>query len=141
MEQESVSFLVKIKKGAYFILGTSALILGVIGAFLPVLPTTPLILLAAGCYIRSSKKFYEWLISNEKYGKTIEDYQTGRGITKNTKIRAIGMMWLMITLSVYFFITSIPLIVFLYLIAISVTFYLYRLPTIEEYITEAQIGE
>jgi len=137
LEQESVSFLVKIKKGAYFILGTIALILGVIGAFLP----TPLILLAAGCYIRSSKKFYEWLISNEKYGKTIEDYQTGRGITKNTKIRAIGMMWLMITLSVYFFITSIPLIVFLYLIAISVTFYLYRLPTIEEYITEAQIGE
>ena len=105
------------------------------------LPTTPLILLAAGCYIRSSKKFYEWLINNEKYGKTIEDYQTGRGITKNTKIRAIGMMWLMITLSVYFFITSIPLIAFLYLIAISVTFYLYRQPTIEEYITEAQIGE
>ena len=141
MENEGVSVLVKIKKGAYFIVGTLALILGVIGAFLPVLPTTPLILLAAGCYIRSSKKYYEWLISNEKYGKTIEDYQTGRGITKNTKIRAIGLMWLMITLSVYFYITSIPIIAFLYLIAISVTFYLYRQPTIEEYIPKATIGE
>lgn len=141
MKQESVSFLVKVKKGAYFIVGTLALILGIIGAFLPVLPTTPLILLAAGCYLRSSKRFYEWLISNDKYGKTIEDYHTGRGITKNTKIRAIGLMWLMITISVYFFITSIPLIAFLYLIAISVSVYLYRQPTIEEYITEAQIGE
>ncbi len=141
MEQESVSFLTKIKKGAYFIVGTLALVLGVIGAFIPVLPTTPLILLAAWCYIRSSKKFYEWLINNERFGKTIEDYHEGRGITKNTKIRAIGMMWLMITISAYFFITSIPLIAFLYLIAVSVTFYLYRQPTLEEYITETKIGE
>jgi len=141
LEQESVSFFSKIKKGAYFIVGTLALVLGVIGAFLPVLPTTPLILLAAGCYIRSSKKFYEWLINNERFGKAIEDYHTGRGITKNTKIRAIVMMWLMITLSAYLFITSIPLIAFLYLIAISVTFYLYRQPTLEEYVPEAKIGE
>ena len=141
MEQESVSFLTKIKKGAYFIVGTMALILGIIGAFIPVLPTTPLILLAAWCYIRSSKKFYEWLINNERFGKTIEDYHEGRGITKNTKIRAIGMMWLMITISAYFFITSIPIIAFLYLIAVSVTFYLYRQPTLEEYITETKIGK
>jgi len=141
MEQESVSLLVKVKKGAYFIVGTIALILGVIGAFLPVLPTTPLILLAAWCYIRSSKKFYEWLINNEKYGKTIEDYHSGKGITKKTKIRAIGLMWLMITISAYFFITSIPLIAFLYLIAVSVTFFLYRQPTLEEHIPEATIGE
>ena len=141
MEQESVSFFSKIKKGAYFVIGTLALILGIIGAFLPVLPTTPLILLAAWCYIRSSKEFYEWLISNERFGKTIEDYHRGRGITKNTKTRAIVMMWLMITISAYFFITSIPLIAFLYLIAVSVTIYIYRQPTLEEYITETQIGE
>jgi len=139
--QESVSGFSKIKKGAYFILGTIALIIGIIGTFLPVLPTTPLILLAAWCYIRSSKKFYNWLISNERFGKTIEDFHTGRGITKNTKIRAIIMMWLMITISAYYFITSTPLIVFLYLIAVSVTFYLYRQPTLEEYNTELKIGE
>jgi len=139
--QERVSGFSKIKKGAYFILGTIALIIGIIGTFLPVLPTTPLILLAAWCYIRSSKKFYNWLISNERFGKTIEDFHTGRGITKNTKIRAIIMMWLMITISAYYFITSTPLIVFLYLIAVSVTFYLYRQPTLEEYNTELKIGE
>ena len=141
MEQKSVSFLTRIKKGAYFVVGTLALVLGVIGAFLPVLPTTPLILLAGWCYIRSSKEFYDWLISNERFGKTIEDYHSGRGITKNTKTRAIVMMWLMITISAYFFITSIELIAFLYMIAISVSFYIYKQPTLEEHIPEAKIGE
>jgi len=138
---ESVSFLSKIKKGAYFIVGTLALALGVISAFLPVIPTTPLILLAAWCYIRSSDKFYERLISDKRFGKTIEDYHEGKGITKNTKIKAIGMMWLTISISSYFFITSIELIAFLYLIAITVSVYIYRQPTLEENVPEAVIGE
>jgi len=139
--QESVSVLSKIKKGAYFIVGTLALVLGVIGAFLPVLPTTPLILLAAWCYIRSSKKFYEWLINDERFGKTIEDYHEGRGIKKNTKVKAIGMMWLTISVSSYFFITSTELIAFLYMIAITVSVYIYRQPTLDEDTPDAVTGE
>lgn len=141
MEQEEVSFFTKVKQGAFFIVGTLALLLGIIGAFVPVLPTTPLVLLAGWCYIRSSKRFYEWLISNERFGKTIEDYQTGKGITKNTKIRAIVMMWLAITISAYFFVPRIEISAFLYLIAISVTFYIYRQPTVVEDVPEAQTGE
>lgn len=141
MEHESVSLLSKIKKGAYFVVGTLALVLGIIGAFLPVLPTTPLILLAGWCYLRSSSEFYEWLISNERFGKTIEDYHSGKGITRNTKKRAIVMMWLMISISSYFFITSIELIAFLYMIAISVSVYIYRQPTLDEHVPEAVIGE
>ncbi len=141
MEQDSVSLLSKIKKVAYFVVGTLALVLGIIGAFLPVLPTTPLILLAGWCYLRSSSEFYEWLISNERFGKTIEDYHSGKGITRNIKKRAIVMMWLMISISSYFFITSIELIAFLYLIAISVSVYIYKQPTLEEHAPEAVIGE
>ncbi len=141
MEQESVSFLSRIKKGAYFIVGISALILGAIGAFLPVLPTTPFVLLSAWCFIRSSDQFYDWLIGNERFGKTIEDYHNGRGITKNIKIRAVLMMWTTITISVYFFITNLHLTAFMYLTAVSVTFYIYRQPTLEEYIPDAKIGE
>lgn len=141
MEQESVSFLSRIKKGAYFIVGISALILGAIGAFLPVLPTTPFVLLSAWCFIRSSDQFYDWLIGNERFGKTIEDYHNGRGITKNIKIRAVLMMWTTITISVYFFITNLHLTAFMYLTAVSVTFYIYRQPTLEEYISDAKIGE
>lgn len=141
MEQESVSFFSRIKKGAYFIVGISALILGAIGAFLPVLPTTPFVLLSAWCFIRSSDQFYDWLISNERFGKTIKDYHSGLGITKNIKIRAVLMMWTTITISVYFFITNLHLTAFMYLTAVSVTFYIYRQPTLKEYIPEAKIGE
>lgn len=121
-----------VKKGIYFIVGSISLAAGVLGVFLPVIPTTPFILLSAWCFFRSSEKIYEWVISNETFGPTIENYQEGRGITKNTKIRAIVMMWLAISASVYFFISNMYLIAFLYLIAILVSIYLYRLPTMKE---------
>ena len=121
-----------VRKGVYFVIGSISLAAGVIGVFLPVIPTTPFILLSAWCFFRSSEKIYQWVISNERFGPTIENYQEGRGITKNTKIRAIVMMWLAITLSVYFFITNIYLIALLYVIAVGVSIYLFRLPILEE---------
>ena len=121
-----------IKKSVYFIIGIIAFAVGFVGIFLPVLPTTPFILLAAWCFFRSSPRIYEWLISNERFGKTVMNYNQGRGITKATKIKAVVMMWLTISVSIYFTITSIHLIAFLYLIAIAVTIYLIRLPTLIE---------
>ena len=121
-----------VRKGVYFIIGSISLAAGVLGVFLPVLPTTPFVLLSAWCFFRSSEKIYQWVISNETFGPTIENYQEGRGITRKTKIKAIGMMWLTISLSVYFFISNMYLIAFLYLIVISVSVYLYRLPTMKE---------
>jgi len=121
-----------LKKGVYLIVGTISLAAGIVGVFLPVLPTTPFILLSAWCFFRSSSKIYNWVISNERFGPTIENYQEGRGITKPTKIKAIVMMWLTITASIYLTIRNMYLISFLYLIAIGVTIYLYRLPTLVE---------
>ncbi len=120
-----------LKKGIYLFVGAISLAAGVLGIFLPVLPTTPFILLSAWCFFRSSSKIYEWVISNERFGPTIENYQQGRGITKSTKIKAIVMMWLTISASVYFYIKNMYLIAFLYIIAIIVTVYLYRLPTLQ----------
>jgi hypothetical protein len=120
-----------LKKGIYLFVGAISLAAGVIGIFLPVLPTTPFILLSAWCFFRSSSKIYEWVISNERFGPTIENYQQGRGITKSTKIKAVVMMWLTISASVYFYIKNMYLMAFLYIIAISVTVYLYKLPTLQ----------
>jgi uncharacterized membrane protein YbaN (DUF454 family) len=131
-DTEKHSVTGSMKKGIYFIIGSLSLVAGIIGVFLPVIPTTPFILLSGWCFFRSSEKLYQWVISNETFGPTIENYQSGRGITVKTKIRAIVMMWLTITASVYFYITNMYLIAFLYLIAVSVTVYLYRLPTIQE---------
>jgi uncharacterized membrane protein YbaN (DUF454 family) len=120
-----------IKKSVYLIIGSLALIAGFVGIFLPVLPTTPFVLLAAWCFFRSSPRLYEWIISNERFGDTIKNYNQGKGITKATKIKAIVMMWLTISASIYFTITSLHLIAFLYGVAIIVTIYLIRLPTLE----------
>jgi uncharacterized membrane protein YbaN (DUF454 family) len=121
-----------LKKGIYFVIGSISLVAGIIGIFLPVIPTTPFVLLSAWCFFRSSEKIYQWVISNKRFGPTIENYQEGRGITLNTKIRAVVMMWLTITLSIYFFISNLYIIALLYSISISVTFYIYKLPTLEE---------
>lgn len=126
------TFISSLQKGLYIIVGTVALILGFIGIFVPVLPTTPLILLAAACYLRGSKTLHRWITSNERFGPIIRDYQSGRGLKKNTKIRAIGLMWIMILTSAYFFVDSTVIQAAMILTAIAVSVYLLRLPLIKE---------
>lgn len=121
-----------LKKAIYLTVGIISLAAGLVGVFLPVIPTTPFILLSAWCFFRSSERLFQWVVSNETLGPTIQNYHEGKGIPKNTKIRAVGMMWLTITLSVYFFISNTYLIAFLYIIAIGVSIYLYKLPTVKE---------
>ena len=65
-------------KALYFIAGTVCLILGIIGIILPILPTTPFLLLAAGCYARSSERFYNWLLNNRILGSYIRNYREGK---------------------------------------------------------------
>ena len=82
-------------------LGWLCVALGVIGIFLPVLPTTPFLLLAAACFVRSSKRFYLWLVNHRQLGPWIVDYLEGQGIPLKGKVYAIGLMWLSIGLSCY----------------------------------------
>lgn len=82
-------------------MGWLSVALGVIGIFLPVLPTTPFLLLAAACFIRSSKRFYLWLVNHRQLGPWIVDYLEGQGIPLKGKVYAIGLMWLSIGLSCY----------------------------------------
>jgi uncharacterized membrane protein YbaN (DUF454 family) len=64
------------------IAGTLFVGLGIIGIFIPVLPTTPFLLLAAACYARSSRKFHEWLLNNRWFGDYIRNYLQGKGFPK-----------------------------------------------------------
>ncbi|HZX17907.1 MAG TPA: YbaN family protein [Pseudomonas sp.] len=82
-------------------IGWLSVALGVIGIFLPVLPTTPFLLLAAACFMRSSKRFYLWLVNHRRLGPWIVDYLEGQGIPLKGKVYAIGVMWLSIGLSCY----------------------------------------
>ncbi|KPW28933.1 Membrane protein [Pseudomonas amygdali pv. mellea] len=81
--------------------GWLSVVSGVIGIFLPVLPTTPFLLLAAACFARSSPRFYHWLVNHPQLGPWIRDYLEGNGIPLKGKVYAIGLMWLSIGLSCY----------------------------------------
>jgi uncharacterized membrane protein YbaN (DUF454 family) len=82
-------------------IGWLSVALGVIGIFLPVLPTTPFLLLAAACFARSSPRFYQWLVEHPRLGPWIRDYLDGNGIPLRGKVYAIGLMWASILLSCY----------------------------------------
>lgn len=86
---------------ALLAIGWLSVALGVIGIFLPVLPTTPFLLLAAACFMRSSKRFYLWLVNHRQLGPWIVDYLEGQGIPLKGKVYAISLMWLSICLSCY----------------------------------------
>jgi len=109
--------------------------IGVVGIFLPLLPTVPLFLLAGYCYLRGSRKFYNRLISFGPVGRLIDNFQRGKGLPAKTKRHAIVFMWLSITTSIIFFLTGTTLRLVLLLIGIVVTLYILRIKTADPLIT------
>lgn len=83
-------------------LGCISVFLGVLGIFLPGLPTTPFLLLAAYLFARSSPQFYRLLLSNRYLGKYIRDYQQNRGLSKKDKIKILLIIAVMLSVSIYF---------------------------------------
>jgi uncharacterized protein len=123
----------KIVRGLLIVAGTFSLALGAIGLFLPILPTTPFLLLSAACYMRSSERLHDWLINNRWFGEYIKNYQSGKGIPKKTKIIALTAMWLTIIYSACFVVDEIMVAqIALLLIAAGVSIHLIRLPTFKK---------
>ncbi len=87
---------------ALVVAGTGFVGLGILGAFLPVLPTTPFMLLAAACYARASTRFYNGLLNNRTFGPTIREWRRYRSIPYRTKWMAIGLMAVTLTASIVF---------------------------------------
>lgn len=103
--------------------------LAVLGAFLPLLPTTPFLLLAAVCFARSSPRFYLWLTTNRWFGEYLNNYREGRGMQLKHKITALSLMWVSIGYSAIMVAEAHWLRALLVLIAVLVTWHLVRMPT------------
>jgi uncharacterized membrane protein YbaN (DUF454 family) len=101
--------------------GTLSTGIGIIGIFIPILPTTPFLLLAAACYMRSSERFYQWLINNRVFGAYVRNYIEGRGMPMRMKIFIILLLWLTIGLSITFGVQNIVVRIVLICIAVGVT--------------------
>jgi len=106
--------------------------LGILGIFLPLLPTTPFLLIAAACYIRSSEKFYNWLINNKWLGNYIKNYLEGKGVPLKVKVLSISLLWITIGYSVVFVVHIFLIRVILILIAIGVTIHIFSIRTLKQ---------
>lgn len=120
----------RIVKILLFIAGTLSIVFAVIGMFLPLLPTTPFLLLAAYCYARSSQRFYGWLLSNRYFGTYIKNYREGRGITLQHKVISIALLWLTIGYTTLFVVEPWWGKALLVCVVIGVTFHLARMKTL-----------
>ena len=116
-----------VRRAALLICGTLSLALGVIGIFVPLLPTTCFLLIAAWCYARSSQRLYDRLMRARWIGNYLRRYRDERAIPVHVKIASLVMMWITIGYSVLVF-PNIAVRVALLVTAIAVTWHLYRLP-------------
>ncbi len=89
------------KKILLIMIGSLAVVLGIIGMALPILPTTPFLLLAAACYIKASQRLYHWLIRNPYLGAYIKNYREGGGMSRRDKVITIISLWLGISFSIF----------------------------------------
>ena len=108
--------------------GVLSVALAVLGIFLPVLPTVPLLLLALACFARSSEKFYLWLLNHNRLGPIVRPYLENEGLPRDIKVKAITLIWLSIGLSVLFFVPLVWVKVMLLGIALGVTAYILKMP-------------
>lgn len=119
------------KKIALIACGFIALFLGVIGIFLPLLPTTPFLLLSAGCFLRSSKRLYLWLTNHKLFGKYIKNYLEHSAMTKMTKAVLIIFLWVTISLTILFAIEKMWLRIVLFGIGCGVSIHLLMMKTLK----------
>lgn len=120
-----------LKKYILLISGTIALLLGVIGALIPVLPTTPFLLIAAYCYLRSSKRLYNKLINHKIIGKYIYCYFTYRAVPRKSKIGSIILLWAALIASMLL-IRKLFVVLLLVVIGAGVTVHLLLLKNLSE---------
>ena len=119
----------KVIRASLLVVGCLSVVLGVIGIFLPVMPTTPFLLLAAACFMRTSPKFYNWLVGHPKLGKYLVYYLEGKGIPLKAKIYSIVLMAISMSVTTYF-VPVVEVKILLPLVGVLVALYIVRQPTL-----------
>ncbi len=117
--------------------GWISFILGVIGIVLPLLPTTPFMLLAAACFANSSPRFHDWLLSHKFFGPIIHNFRAGKGVPRRVRNNTIILIWVMMGISMLV-IGKLWSTLLLATIGTMVSIYLLRLPTFDDSSTKAE---
>lgn len=109
------------KRRLLIVAGTLSLSLGVLGIFLPLLPTTPFLLLAATCYFHGSERLYHWLMNHPRLGGYIRAFREERAIPLHVKIISISLVWITLLYCVFFVTELLWLRIFLLLLAAGIS--------------------
>lgn len=112
-------------KTVLIIVGMVSVVLGVLGLFLPLLPTTPFLLLASACFARGSDRLHGWLLNHGVFGAYLRSYEEGKGIPLKGKLVAITVMWISMGVSIAMFAQPV-LRALLVAIGAGVTLYLWK---------------
>jgi uncharacterized protein len=116
-------------RAAFFAAGLLCLGLGILGVFLPLLPSTPFVLLAAACFARSSGRFYRWLMEHRSFGPLVREWRAYRSIPYRTKLVAIALMAASLAVSIVFFVRPAWLQAALAAFGLGLAAWLYRIPS------------
>jgi uncharacterized membrane protein YbaN (DUF454 family) len=108
-------------------LGSFFVLFGLIGIVIPLIPTTPLLLLGAFCYARSSEKLYHWLLNTKWLGEYIRSFQAGHGIPTRTKFIAITILWLTSGYSIFFLVPLFWVKVLLIGVVLYITYFIWSI--------------
>lgn len=115
------------KRTFLILVGWSAVLLGTIGVFLPVLPTTPFLILATSCFAKSSERFHRWLLSSPLFGPIIRDWEEKHSVSPTVKRWAMCVVVLTFSISIYIVpLEAVRYFLFVLLFVCLVT--IYRLP-------------
>lgn len=113
------------------ILGLISLGLGILGAFLPVLPTTPLLLLSAALFLRGNRRLYDWLMNHPKLGVYISNFMKHKAIPLRVKVVAVSMLWITLLYCAIWVAGHWAFRLFFILIAIGVTVHILSYKTLK----------
>lgn len=116
----------------YIVAGTLSLILGVVGIFIPLLPTTPFLLLAAALYFKSSPRLYDWLLRNRYLGVYIRNFREYKAIPLRAKIVSTALLWATIGYCVLAVVDALWLRLLLAAIAVGVTIHIWSYKTLRK---------
>ena len=114
------------------ILGTISLGLGILGIFLPLLPTTPFLLLTAALYFKGSPRLYQWLLNHKYFGTYIRNLRENKAIPLRAKIISLLLMWGTMLYCIFFLIPLVWVKILLFLIAAGVTYHILSFKTLKK---------
>jgi uncharacterized membrane protein YbaN (DUF454 family) len=122
----------RIKARLLFYTGWIFVVLGFIGVILPLVPTTPFLLVATAIFYKTSPRFYNWILGNRYFGRYIRDFKEKRGIPLRVKIVALLFMWTSLLLSTFYLVPLMWVKILMLFIGIAVTVHIMNIKTKDE---------